>query len=146
MIEPELKKRTVVRVSNEHQFKYESLCIMLVITVFIMCDTTAFRPTVFLGTEVPLSGLILPIVFALSDVISEVYGYETTKKLIKNIVICQLIYSFGIHYILSLNTPVGNNTNIHCDEAFKNIIWTSITSCFSIPGWFKSSEHFSILR
>lgn len=133
MIGPELKKKTVRRVSAQHQFKYDYLLMMLTITVFIMCDTTAFRPTLFWGVEIPLSGLILPMVFALSDVISEVYGFETTKKLIVNIIICQLIYSFGIHEMLSLNTPIGNSTNHHYDEAFKNIRWTSLTSCFSIP-------------
>ena len=133
MIGPKLKKKTIHRVSSSHQFKYENLFMMLTITFFIMCDTTAFRPTMFLGTEIPLSGLILPVVFALSDVISEVYGFDASRKLIKNIIICQVIYSVCIRWLLGFNSPVGNITNIHYDEAFKNIIWTSFTSCFSIP-------------
>ena len=130
---PFLGKKTVLRVSGRNQFKYENLLMMLTITIFIMCDTTAFRPTIIFGNEVPLSGLILPVVFALSDVISEVYGLDASYRLIKAIIICQLLYSFGMYHLLSLESPIGNSSNIHYSEAFKNIRWTSFTSCFSIP-------------
>lgn len=47
---------------------------MVFITIFIVCDTTAFRMTNLFGSVVPVSGLIIPIVFSLGDLIADVYG------------------------------------------------------------------------
>ena len=105
---------------------------MLFITVFIVCDTTAFRMTTFLGTAVPLSGMIIPIVFALGDLISEVYGYSISRKLIWNNLICQFIFGILITIALKFPSPPNDDYNFHYNLAFQHIIRTNITSCLSV--------------
>jgi len=118
--------------TSPHSYKLDHLLLMLVVTVFIVCDTTAFRVTSFWGTVIPVSGLILPVVFALGDIVTEVYGYSISRKMIWNTIGCQLVFSLLISFALSFSSPEGNLSNLHYSEAFKNIIWTSITSCFSV--------------
>lgn len=105
---------------------------MLFITVFIVCDTTAFRMETFLGTAVPLSGMIIPIVFALGDLISEVYGYSISRKLIWNNLICQFIFGILITIALKFPSPPNDDYNFHYNLAFQHIIRTNITSCLSV--------------
>ena len=105
---------------------------MLFITIFIVCDTTAFRMTTFFGTAVPASGLIIPIVFALGDLIAEVYGYSVSRKLIWNNLVCQFIFGVLITIALYFPSPPGNKLNIHYSLAFQHILRTNITSCLSV--------------
>lgn len=114
------------------QYKCLTLLCMLFITIFIVCDTTAFRMVMFFGREVPLSGLIIPFVFALGDIIAEAYGYRLTMKILFSAIFCQFL--FGLVMMLVLNAPsaINNTANIHYDLAFEHIFRTSITSCFSV--------------
>lgn len=118
--------------SKHHQYNYVYFFMMLFITIFIVCDITAFRMTSLFGTTVPVSGMIIPIVFSLGDIIADVYGYQISRKLIWNALICQFI--FGILITLAINFPSPHNdiNNIHYNEAFKHIIRTNITSCMSV--------------
>lgn len=86
----------------------------------------------FFGTNVPASGLIIPFVFSMGDLIAEVYGYRISRKLIWNNLICQFIFGIVITIAVTLPSPQGNLDNIHYSEAFKNIIRTNITSCMSV--------------
>lgn len=134
-----------VRACTEYHYIY--FFIMLFITVFIVCDTTAFRMTVFLGTVVPVSGLIIPIIFALGDLIAEVYGYELSRKLIWNNLICQFIFGLLITLALQLPSPAGDVNNIHYSSAFQHIIRTNVTSCLSVTsGMFTNAFLMSKLK
>lgn len=115
------------------EYKYLHFFIMLFITIFIVCDTTAYRMMPFWGTYVPVSGMIIPIVFSLGDIIAEVYGYSISRKLIWNSLACQFI--FGIAITIAVHFPTDEihlTENIHYVETFKNIIRTNITSCMSV--------------
>src|SRR5579883_362603 len=111
------------------QYKFLTL---LFITVFIICDITAFRMVAFFGSEIPLSGLIIPCVFALGDIIAEVYGYRITMKILFCGIICQFLFGIFITIALMLPSPAGNTINSHYDFAFQHIIRTNITSVFSV--------------
>lgn len=117
---------------NITTYKYVHFFMMLFITIFIVCDITAFRMTSLFDTIVPVSGLIIPLVFSLGDLIAEVYGYSISRKLIWNALICQFI--FGISISLALKFPMnsGDVIAISYDEAFQHIIRTNITSCMSV--------------
>jgi queuosine precursor transporter len=113
-------------------YNYVYFFMMLFITIFIVCDTTAFRMANFFGTSVPTSGLIIPVVFALGDLIAEVYGYQVSRKLIWNNLVCQFIFGIVITLALTLPSPSGDTFNAHYSETFKHIIRTNITSCMSV--------------
>ncbi|WP_419421551.1 VUT family protein (plasmid) [Legionella sp. D16C41] len=117
----------------KQQYKLDHFFLMSVITIFLVCDTTAFRMTPFMGSVVPVSGLILPIVFALGDMVADVYGYSISRKMmIWNTVICQVLFGLTIRFALSFSSPQGNTINYHYEVAFNNILWTNFTSCLSI--------------
>ena len=120
------------KVRRADEYKYLCFFMMLFITIFIVCDTTAFRMTTFFGTAVPASGLIIPIVFALGDLIAEVYGYSVSRKLIWNNLVCQFIFVLLITIALYFPSPPGNKLNIHYSLAFQHILRTNITSCLSV--------------
>lgn len=120
------------KVKRTEEYRYLYFFMMLFITIFIVCDTTAFRMTMFFGTAVPTSGMIIPIVFALGDLISEVYGYSISRKLIWNNLVCQFIFGILITLALKFPSPPGNNFNLHYHLAFQHIIRTNITSCLSV--------------
>lgn len=113
-------------------YNYVYFFMMLFITIFIVCDSTAFRMTEFFGSQVPTSGLIIPVVFSLGDLIAEVYGYHISRKLIWNNLICQFIFGLIITFAINLPSPLGDHNNIHYSEAFRHIIRTNITSCMSV--------------
>ena len=117
---------------NYNQYNYVYFFMMLFITVFIVCDTTAFRMTNLFGSVVPVSGLIIPVVFSLGDLIADVYGYQISRKLIWNALICQFVFGIVITLAINFPSPTDDINNIHYNEAFKHIIRTNITSCMSV--------------
>lgn len=120
------------RAKNEMEYKYVHFLMMLFITIFIVCEITAFRMTPWFGATVPVSGLIIPVVFSLGDLIAEVYGYGISRKLIWNALFCQLIFGFIMTLALSLPSPIDDQMNVHYSEAFKHIIRTNLISFLSV--------------
>lgn len=115
-----------------HACRYVHFFMMLFITLFLVCDTTAFRMTSLFGTTVPVSGLIIPLVFSLGDLIADVYGYTISRKLIWNALICQFVFAVAMSIAVNFPSPEGDLGNAHYSEAFKHIIRTSITSSMSV--------------
>lgn len=115
-----------------NQYNYVYFLMMLFITIFIVCDITAFRMTSLFGTTVPVSGLIIPLVFSLGDLIADVYGYQISRKLIWNALVCQFIFGIVITVAVNFPTPENNVNNIHYSQTFEHIIRTNITSCMSV--------------
>lgn len=133
--------------TNLGEYKFVYFFLMLFITIFLVCDTTAFRMTMFMGQSVPVSGLIIPVVFALGDLIADVYGYHISRKLIWNTLICQFAFGLLITYVLSFSSPVSDTINHHYNEAFRYIIRTNITSCLSVTcGMFANAFLMSTLK
>lgn len=130
-----------------NQYKYLTFLTMLFITIFLICDTTAFRMVPYFGDEIPLSGLIIPIVFAIGDIIAETYGYKITMKVLMSGIICQFL--FGLILTLALMAPSqpSNLVNVHYDLAFQHLFRTSVTSCCSVTaGMFANAFLISKLK
>ena len=117
---------------NATEYKYVYFFMMLFVTIFLVCDATAFRMTNLFGTNVPVSGLIIPIVFSLGDLVADVYGYNISRKLIWNTLVCQLIFGILLTIAINLPSPEGDLNNIHYNEAFRHIIRTNIISFLSV--------------
>ena len=132
---------------GHQEYKCLTLLTMMFITIFIVCDITAFRMTIFWGTEVPVSGLIIPVVFSLGDIIAEVYGYRVSRKLIWNSLFCQFLFGVVITFATHFDSPPLDARNIHYEEAFRYIIHTNLTSCLSVSsGMFTNAFLMSKLK
>ncbi len=128
-------------------YNYVYFFMMLFVTIFIACDITAFRMTVFFGHTIPTSGLIIPLVFSLGDLVAEVYGYHISRKLIWNSLVCQFIFGILITIAIHFPSPSGNSENIHYNVVFQHIIRTNITSCLSVTsGMFTNAFLMSKLK
>jgi|GEM_PF-722963 len=115
------------------QYKYLTALTMLFITVFIICDITAFRMVEVYGKELPLSGFIIPIIFAIGDITAETYGYRITMKMLFNGILCQCIFGILITFFLWIApSPPHNIVNQAYDLAFQHILRVNLTSCFSV--------------
>lgn len=135
------------KLKSTNNCRYLYFFMMLFITIFIVCDTMAFRMTTCFGKTVPTSGLIIPIMFALGDIIAEVYGYSISRILIWNNLICQFIFGLLITLVLYFPSPPGDKFNIHYALAFQHIIRTNITSCLSVTtGMFTNAFLMSKLK
>jgi uncharacterized integral membrane protein (TIGR00697 family) len=117
---------------NRENFKYAHFFMMLFMTIFIVCETTAFRMTTLFGVTVPASGLIIPVVFSLGDLIADVYGYHISRQLIWNALVCQLLFGLFMTVAVHFPIPSGDLTNIHYLAVFKYIIRTNMVSCLSV--------------
>lgn len=125
-------KKSELRKTPLKQYKYLTFITMLFITIFIVCDTTAFRMVNYFGTDVPLSGFIIVFLFALGDIIAETYGYGITMNIVKSGIACQILFGIIITIALLAPSPHGNTFNQHYNFAFEHLIRTNITSFFSV--------------
>ncbi len=129
------------------QYNALTFLTILFITIFLICDITAFRMVLFFGNEIPLSGLIIPAVFALGDIIAEVYGYRIIMNVLKSAIFCQMLFGIIITIVLMSPSPPGNTLNEHYKFAFDHILRTNITSCFSVTaGMFANAFLISKLK
>lgn len=129
------------------QYNALTFLTIIFITIFLVCDITAFRMVLFFGKEIPLSGLIIPAVFALGDIIAEVYGYRIIMNVLKSAIICQMLFGIIITIVLMSPSPPGNALNEHYKFAFDHILRTNITSCFSVTaGMFANAFLISKLK
>ena len=133
--------------NDREPYKYVHFFMMLFMTVFIVCETTAFRMTTLFGVAVPASGLIIPFAFSLGDLIADIYGYHISRKLILNALICQLLFGVLMTIVIHFPSPADDITNVHYSEAFKHIIRTNIISCLSVTsGMFANAFLMSKLK
>ena len=130
------------------QYRFLSLISLIFMTIFIVCETTAFRMVDFLGQSVPASGLIIPIIFSLGDIVAEVYGYAIVRKLIWNSLFCQLMFGFLMNIVIILpSKQMDLSHNIHYTLAFEHITRTNVISFLSVTsGMFTNAFLISKLK
>lgn len=51
------------------------------------------------------ASLVSPLWYILGDIITEVYGYKTSRKLFWSVVICQFIFAIACYFLIELDSP-----------------------------------------
>lgn len=123
---------TIIRRRPLRQYKYLMFLSMLFITIFVICDTTIFRMVDVHGREVPLSGFIIPLLFAIGDIIAEAYGYRITMKVLKCGIVCQCLFGIIVTIALLAPSTPNNLVNTSYHMAFEHILRANFGSCFSV--------------
>jgi uncharacterized integral membrane protein (TIGR00697 family) len=78
---------------------------MLFLTIMLGTYVLAYK-MVSVGGYVISGGIfIFPINYAITDIVTEVYGYEQTKKLIKLVFICCAFFALAVPFIATLQPP-----------------------------------------
>lgn len=86
---------------------YLLILTMLFLTIMLGTYVLAYKMVLVGGYIISAGIFIFPINYAITDITTEVYGYEKTKKLIKYAFICCLLYSLVIPFIAILPSPGG---------------------------------------
>lgn len=72
------------------------------------------------------ASLIFPITYTLNDIITEVYGFNTTKKIIWFIFICDYLFVFLVFFAIQAPSPILNQ-----QESYNLVLgplWRSLSS------------------
>lgn len=97
-------------------FKVLPFLTVLSVTIIITANILIFRMTEFFDIEFSSGAFLIPLWFMLSDVITEVYGYTTCKKVIWYSLCSDII--FGIICFTSTYLPVPNNWDHFSDYEY----------------------------
>ena len=73
---------------------------MLFITTLLAANYTAQKPIAILGFIMPGGIFIFPMVFILGDIVSEVYGYKWTRRMIYYAAACSILIAAYIKVIV----------------------------------------------
>lgn len=93
--------------SSKNTYDYFYLLSMFFLTIMIGTYLLAYK-FIAIGTFIESAGIfIFPLNYAITDIITEVYGYDKTIKLIKYSFICCLFFSIVIPLLALLPAPVG---------------------------------------
>lgn len=101
----DLKLSFSKKVSESDKLDYKLILTMLFLTIMLGTYVLAYKMVAFGGYIISGGIFIFPINYAITDITTEVYGYEQTKKLIKYAFICCLLYSLVVPLIAILPAP-----------------------------------------
>jgi queuosine precursor transporter len=82
--------------------KFIVILAMLYVTASVAADAVAFRFDLIGGLIESGATIIFPITYILGDVITEVYGYPTARKLIWYGLFCELVFALLIKLVIAL--------------------------------------------
>src|SRR5580704_10039561 len=91
--------------SNYTTYKAFTFLSMLYITIILLANILIFRMTSIGSITISAGAYLIPIWFVLADIIAEVYGYSTCKKMLWSCLYCNLI--FGILCSASIFLPIA---------------------------------------
>lgn len=89
------------------QYKYLSLISMIFLAIMLAGNIVTYR-FVSVGSLSILAGSFLtPTWFVLSDIVTEVYGYQTYRRMMWNILIASAVFTFLCVFFVSLPYPAA---------------------------------------
>jgi uncharacterized integral membrane protein (TIGR00697 family) len=87
---------------NLPKLNFLALLLVLSITFLLISDATAAKIIILFGVPVGISVLYFPVTYILSDVVTEVYGYDTARRILWMSIICSIIagtiYQIAAYY------------------------------------------------
>lgn len=110
---------------------YFHLIALAYVMVFIISNTAAVKVGVFLGKFLDTGTLYFPILYILNDVITEVYGFRTSRKVIWLTISCNLLFTTALYIAAIMPGAEVVNSNQYFDSVFTmspRILLASITS------------------
>lgn len=86
-------------------YKCLTVLSMLYMTIKLITIILIYKIIAIGPLSASASTLIIPFWFFLSDIITEVYGYDISKQIIWTAIICQFIFAFICAGLISLHSP-----------------------------------------
>src|SRR5436190_837441 len=116
-----------------HKFKFYSLLVGLSIMIMTTCDTLVFKVVHVFSRDFAASGLIFTISFALSSIITEVYGFNLAGRIIWVQQICHIFFILLINLFAILPSPLNSATQELYYNLYSNIWHVLLGSCIAMP-------------
>lgn len=113
-----------------NQYRYYNFLSMMFVTIMLGTYVLAYK-MIAIGPFIESGGIfIFPINYAITDIVTEVYGFNATKKLIKLSFICCLFFSLTVPLIAitpaPANWPYQNGYHFVLGNVFRFFIANTI--------------------
>lgn len=116
-----------------HKLKFYGLLVGLSIMIMMACDTLAFKIVHIFSHDLAASGLIFSLNFALSAIITEVYGFNLAGRIIWVQLICHIFFILLINLFVILPSPEHSMTHPLYLNLYHNIWHVLLGSCIAMP-------------
>ena len=104
------------------EYKYKRFLAMVYLTFLLAATVVAYRMVLIGSIPEPGSTLIYATSFFLMNVYTELYGAESSKKLIFEVVCCGYLFALLLHFVNSLPAPEYWDTSGAYDEVLGHIL------------------------
>jgi len=107
--------------NKHHSLRVSYRClnfmVMLYFTMMIITIALIYKIVDIHGYAVSASSLVIPLWYALGDVIAEVYGYKISRQLIWAAIFCEFIFIFVCAGLVHVASPYY----LHNGEAYRTV-------------------------
>lgn len=120
--------------SQVKKTEYRSLMFlaMLMVTIMQISIIVAYKPVSLGGLLLPGGVIGFPLVFTISDIIAEVFGYKYARKIVWLSVGCSTIFTTVILLIVHLPSPLAWHAQAAYDTAFSHLFRVLLAVIFGI--------------
>jgi queuosine precursor transporter len=110
------------------------LFLSILMMTILLAGTVLSSKMIALGESLrqPGSTIVYPLAFLLSGVVAEIYGYNTSKKLIWFVIICGFVFALLIEFVLMLPSPEEWQKATSYQDIFGNILRFSTAGTLGI--------------
>lgn len=119
-----------IRTSATPAFKGLLALAMCYMMIYLVSDAVAFKMISYHYFNIPGPPLVFPITYAISDIITEVYGLPITKKIIWTTLILEQIAALLIYAIIQLPSPLHDQA--HFNYVYGHIIRFVVSGFFAV--------------
>lgn len=114
------------------QYKCLTALAMFYMTIKLVTVLLIYKIVSFGPITTTASSIIIPLWFLVGDVISEVYGYEVTKKIIWSALIFQFIFAMLCVLLIKLPSPINWAYQSAYNQVLGNLPWIVCSSFVAI--------------
>ncbi len=110
---------------------YFHLIALTYVMIFIISNTAAVKVGVFFGKFLDTGTLYFPVLYILNDVLTEVYGFKASRKVIWLTIGCNLLFATALYIAVMMPGAEVVDSNQHFNVVFTmspRILLASITS------------------
>jgi uncharacterized integral membrane protein (TIGR00697 family) len=115
--------------------------------ILVICDALAFKPVLIFNHTFAASGLIFPLSFLLSYILTDVYGFALSGRIVVVQLICQLLFISIVNLFALLPSPETSTTSEHYFILYGTFFRVLIASSTAVPiAYYTNQAIVSILK
>lgn len=124
--------------AKDNRYQYYYIIAALFSTILITAMTLAGRmvpfglPHTSFEFPAPAGVFIFPVLFALTDITTEVYGFKAAMKIVWMGIICLWIFTTYVFFAMHMPTPANWTQNIAYNNAFSILVRASFSTSLSL--------------